>query len=75
MDGEVKVPFAWGAVAAPPAPDLAEVMSEQLQLQSEQLAHQLQDKEFGALQDVLPAKVGLKSRVKLKRFSMTGTRS
>jgi len=52
----VKVPFAWGAVAAPPAPDLAEVMSEQLQLQSEQLAHQLQDKEFGALQDVLPAK-------------------
>jgi len=56
MDGEVKVPFAWGAVAAPPAPDLAEVMSEQLQLQSEQLAHQLQDKEFGALQDVLPAK-------------------
>ena len=66
MDGEVKVPFAWGAVAAPPAPDLAEVMSEQLQLQSEQLAHQLQDKEFGALQDVLPAKVGLKSRVRLR---------
>ena len=57
MDGEVKVPFSWGAVAAPPAPDLADVMSEQLQLQSEQLATQLQSKEFGRLQDVLPKEV------------------
>ena len=59
MEGEVKVPFSWGAVAAPSAPDLADVMSEELQLQSEQLATQLQSKEFGMLQDVLPKEVKL----------------
>ena len=34
MEGEVRVPFSWGAVAAPPAPDLADVMSEELQLRN-----------------------------------------
>ena len=63
MEGEVKVPFSWGAVAAPPAPDLADVMSEELQLQSEQLATQLQSKEFGMLQDVLPKEVKLAANI------------
>ena len=66
--GEVKVPFSWGAVAAPPAPDLADVMSEQLQLESEQLATQLQSKEFGMLQDVLPKEV--KWHLTLKRATV-----
>ena len=64
MEGEVKVPFSWGAVASPPAPDLADVMSEELQLQSEQLATQLQSKEFGMLQDVLPKEVILAHALK-----------
>ena len=59
----MKVPFSWGAVAAPPAPDLADVMSEELQLQSEQLATQLQSKEFGMLQDVLPKEVKLAANI------------
>ena len=65
----MKVPFSWGAVAAPPAPDLADVMSEELQLQSEQLATQLQSKEFGMLQDVLPKEVILAPRIEKKSHS------
>ena len=70
----MKVPFSWGAVAAPPAPDLADVMSEELQLQSEQLATQLQSKEFGMLQDVLPKEVilahALKKRATVRTKSL-----
>ena len=65
----MKVPFSWGAVASPPAPDLADVMSEELQLQSEQLATQLQSKEFGMLQDVLPKEVILAPRIEKKSHS------